>query len=656
MDRLSVVVPFYNGHEHIERLLRTLPTDLPVIVVDDRSDPPLSAHALLDGGQQRNQIRVIRLENKGYFAGAVNAGVAAAPQGHDVLVLNQDTWFEGTAWLDLLTEKRRDYGMIGERIRGAHPAFPHGYIHGTLMFLRRDALDAVGLLDAQWYPLWGCTAEWQLRAARQGFRILPLETIPGFHHARPPDQHFGSSIQALLQRQPDLRPKLIRTPPLVSVVVACHNYGRYLADCLHSLIGGPTCLGYHPGQSLQSFEVIIVDDASTDDSVEIAQSLADPWKGIRFVRHLVNRGTAATLNTGIEMAAGQYITFLSADDMREPESLERLVRCAESHSHSFCYDDIRFFGGGRRLDTWRMGWKHSDFDFDALLQLNTIHAGILYPKRAWQAVGGYPEIMGDGREDWAFNIALGRVGWCGVRVPHAGYLYRNEGQGRHRRQSQGDKTRFFEKIRGLYPELYRGERPMGCCGGRKGANAPAAQNQQGATMMAMQSLPGAEGMVQIEYLGEQMPAIWTGPVTHVQYRFGKTRRVGWIDRRDLGERGVSGFLNMKLPNDTWAFRLYQPPPVVVEPATDNASVDAQPAVVEPSSDNTSLDTPPEDHAPSADQPATGGPAPDPAQLTVDQVKALRLNADQWQALLELERAGKHRKSLIEWIEQTLADD
>src|SRR5690606_3781254 len=129
----------------------------------------------------------------------------------------------------------------------------------------------------------------------------------------------------LLEQEPEKKSLLIRTPPLVSVIVPCYNYGRYLDDCINSLIGGPTSLGEHLGQTMQSLEIIIVDDASTDGTPEIGARLAEAWKGIRYYRLDQNVGTAQALNFGIERAVGQYITFLSADDMREPDSIEKLV-------------------------------------------------------------------------------------------------------------------------------------------------------------------------------------------------------------------------------------------------------------------------------------------------------------------------------------------
>ncbi|NIV40114.1 MAG: hypothetical protein GWN58_65135, partial [Anaerolineae bacterium] len=74
----------------------------------------------------------------------------------DVLVLNQDLWFTSDAWLPRLLALRADYGLIGDGVL-KHPAWPKGYVQGTFMFLRRDAIRDVGLMDAQEYPLWGAT-------------------------------------------------------------------------------------------------------------------------------------------------------------------------------------------------------------------------------------------------------------------------------------------------------------------------------------------------------------------------------------------------------------------------------------------------------------------------------------------------------------------
>lgn len=202
---------FFNGEKYIGKLLESIPSDLPIIVVDDQSETPFSLSSLPDS-VNKGRVRVLRMTQKGYFTGAVNAGIRAAGDS-DVLVLNQDTYFSfDRGWLELLEENREKYALIGERIMGNHPAWPNGYIHGTFMFARRDAINAVGLMDAKTYPLWGSTCEWQLRFCRAGFDVLPVRDIPGFVHERG-NRSFGDSIDGLLKKEPHNRMLYLHTPP-----------------------------------------------------------------------------------------------------------------------------------------------------------------------------------------------------------------------------------------------------------------------------------------------------------------------------------------------------------------------------------------------------------------------------------------------------------
>lgn len=524
---LTVIIPFFNGEATIGRLLDSLPSDAPVIVVDDHSDRPLSDDDL----PAREGLEVFRPTEKGYFTGAANYGIRNC-EG-DVLILNQDAWFEDAEpFFQLLTEKRSRYALIGERIAGTHPAWPEGYVHGTCMFMRRDAIDQVGLMNAVDYPLWGSTCEWQLRAARAGYQVLMLRPVPGFRHERPDDERFGSSIRTLLQREPEKKAQLVRTPPEISVVIPAHNYGRYLPDAIHSLIGGETCLGPHPGQSFGSFEVIIVDDASTDDTPAIAAHLADPLKGIRYMRlgasgHKDGRpgnGTPVANNAGIRAAHGRYIAILCADDMMEPWRLEEMYRLALQNPHSIIYDNAQIVRDGQRTTVWEL----PDYDFENLLHRNHVHAGILFPKTAWEEVGGYPEIMRYGREDWAFNVALGSHGWCGVRLARPGYLYRREGQNRTTRNTTPQwRERFARQMRSLFPQIYAGERQM-CCDTPNTPNLKKALSQSGTG-----TLPGQDGMLIVEYIGRNAgDQSYYGPVTGKRYELGGIKRLAYIDEKD----------------------------------------------------------------------------------------------------------------------------
>jgi glycosyltransferase involved in cell wall biosynthesis len=659
MENFSIVIPFYNGYDSIDRLIRSIPRKFPVIIVDDQSDEPLTQKSIDKRWEhpEGNDIKVIRMARKGYFAGAVNRGIQECET--DVLVLNQDTWFDDDGFFQTIESLRREYAFFGERIRGDHPAFGDlGYVHGVCMFLRRDAIRVVGLLNEKDFPLWGATAEWQWRAARKNFKILPIEKIQGFHHERPAGERYGKSIKSLLKKEPQNEKLLVRTPPLLSVVVPVYNYGRYLMDCISSLIGGTTSIGEMPGQTIQDFEVVIVDDASTDDSMEYIKQVTSIEKGIRSYHLQRNVGTARALNYAIERSYGKYITFLSADDMREPDSLEKLIEACEKNPHSFAYDDVWLVNKAGRVKKWQV----EEYDFEKLIWKNQIPAGILYPKQAWVDVGGYPAIMNDGREDWAFNVALGVRGWCGVHVQNYGYLYRREGQNRtERNTTQSHRERFLEKVMSLFPDIYKGKRPMACCG--KGSNTKknvgvnSVLSARSMSMAMNGAAPiGSQGMELIEYRGEQMNFTISGDTTNAKYTFGKDRQKGWVDRRDLGTReGKMGFLSKRGADGNWLYRVAssngtavaEPEPVAVMEVVEEVSKPMVEGVGEASGTLT-----PRIAA------KTATPTPNPSEMTVEQIKALaedNLTREQWEEMYKLEMAGRNRKGGVAFIEEVLAN-
>jgi glycosyltransferase involved in cell wall biosynthesis len=99
--------------------------------------------------------------------------------------------------------------------------------------------------------------------------------------------------------------------PAVSVVVTCFNYGRYVAGCLESVVA----------QTFDDFEIVVVDDGSTDDSAEIIRRYtADPR--IRLIQQ-ANGGQAKAKNVGVRASNGEFVAFLDADDEWEPDKIRR---------------------------------------------------------------------------------------------------------------------------------------------------------------------------------------------------------------------------------------------------------------------------------------------------------------------------------------------
>lgn len=106
----------------------------------------------------------------------------------------------------------------------------------------------------------------------------------------------------------------------VDVVVPCYNYGSYLDDCVNSVL----C------QTHENVRILIIDDASSDDTPDIAQALCRDQRVI-YRRHKSNQGHVATFNEGLDWASADYTLLLSADDVLTLQSLERSVKLMESN-------------------------------------------------------------------------------------------------------------------------------------------------------------------------------------------------------------------------------------------------------------------------------------------------------------------------------------
>lgn len=113
----------------------------------------------------------------------------------------------------------------------------------------------------------------------------------------------------------------------VSVITPLHNCAAYITDTIKSVLQ----------QSWPRFEMLIVDDCSTDASVEIVHSFAERDSRIKVVKLERNSGPAVARNTAIEMATGRYIAFLDSDDLWRPEKLKRQIAFMQSTGCSFSY-------------------------------------------------------------------------------------------------------------------------------------------------------------------------------------------------------------------------------------------------------------------------------------------------------------------------------
>ncbi len=144
-----------------------------------------------------------------------------------------------------------------------------------------------------------------------------------------------------------------RRAPRVTVAIACHQYGRFLGECLASVVA----------QDGVDLEVIVVDDASTDETPRVAAAFAAADERVRVIRHERNAGHIATFNEGLGEARGEYVLKLDADDLLAPGALRRAAAVMEQDAQiGLVYGHPHYFegapprppvgDGGERFAVW----------------------------------------------------------------------------------------------------------------------------------------------------------------------------------------------------------------------------------------------------------------------------------------------------------------
>jgi glycosyltransferase involved in cell wall biosynthesis len=163
--------------------------------------------------------------------------------------------------------------------------------------------------------------------------------------------------------------------PLVSIVLPTYNGARYLAQAIASC----------QRQTYPSWELILVDDASTDDTPALIAEAARRDGRIRSLRNATNRKLPAALNAGFAQARGAYLTWTSDDNLYEPDALEVMAGHLEAHPGTgLVYCDMRKIGAdGEDLGPYRLRPPA------ALPRRNWVGGCFLYRRAVYEAVGDY---------------------------------------------------------------------------------------------------------------------------------------------------------------------------------------------------------------------------------------------------------------------------
>jgi glycosyltransferase involved in cell wall biosynthesis len=256
-----------------------------------------------------------------------------------------------------------------------------------------------------------------LRKVKTGLRLLLNRDFANFKialvslfEADAPQSAVEEIIEKREEIAEPLAPiQLDNGQPLVSVVIPCFNYGKFVRDAIDSALA----------QTLTDVEVIVVDGGSTDgETVNILKGIHKPRTRILFRdgRHLVGDNR----NFGISLARGRYICCLDADDTLDATYLEKAAFYLETYGYDIVSTSLNFVGAKEG----HVGIMDRP-DLTDLMGGNQLLTCAVFRRELWEAVGGYVDV-GVGKhhvaEDWDFWVRLAANG-ARIRNISGEYLF-----------------------------------------------------------------------------------------------------------------------------------------------------------------------------------------------------------------------------------------
>lgn len=195
---------------------------------------------------------------------------------------------------------------------------------------------------------------------------------------------------------------------MISIVIPLYNQQLYLPDAIESAL------------AQKVGEIIIVDDGSTDNSLEIAQKYAKNNENIKVISQ-VNKGLPSARNTGIMNATNKYVLFLDADDMLMPNCVDKIIETIRQTDADIIAPSFKTFGTSNEVVVLMEKPTIGDF-----ITANRIGYCSAIKREALLEVGGYSPKMVFGYEDYhlTFNLLKGNKKL--VTLPEVLWLYRTK--------------------------------------------------------------------------------------------------------------------------------------------------------------------------------------------------------------------------------------
>ncbi|MEX2546204.1 MAG: glycosyltransferase family A protein [Chloroflexota bacterium] len=223
-------------------------------------------------------------------------------------------------------------------------------------------------------------------------------------------------------------------------MIRSHDYGRFVEDAVRSVAA----------QTRPADEIVIVDDGSSDDTLEIAMKLSLDHGNITVLTRQPARGPAASFNDGVSAAAGELIVALDADDRLSPTYLEDLARALTDPAIGFAYADEHMFGS---VDRVRVAPR---WDAREIARENYVNVSAMFRREVFDRTGGFrPDLDDLGLEDWEFWLHAVAKGFVGTPVNTCWLEYRRHPAGSRNSMTRVDVLRVHRKVRTLHPDAVR---------------------------------------------------------------------------------------------------------------------------------------------------------------------------------------------------------
>jgi len=223
----------------------------------------------------------------------------------------------------------------------------------------------------------------------------------------------------------------------VSVIVPCYNYAKYLEECVDSV----ACQAY------KYYEIIIVNDGSTDNFNEVTSRIVSNHNYIKIINQANSGQPAISRNNGIKKAKGKYILCLDADDKISSNFLVECMRLFTEYPEiSIVYPNLQEFG-----DRFNYA-DYGNLNQDTLIITNTQPPASIFRKKAWVDAGGFA-TNAPGYEDWDFWISCRESGHKAMNAKNAIFYYRIHGNSLLNCTKRVDQERKAQLILN-HPNLY----------------------------------------------------------------------------------------------------------------------------------------------------------------------------------------------------------